>query len=522
MNIRNCLWLAALGGALGGGLLSAATPEPGFRSLFNGTDLTGWDGDPQFWSVREGAITGQSTPEKPVQENTFIIWGDGMVDDFELHLSYRIVGNSPENFGNSGIQYRSRRMPASKGGHWVAGGYQADIECGPNYSGILYEERGRGILATRGQKVTIDPAGKPQVTGSVGESKAIQAAIKAGDWNEYVIIAQGWHLIHKINGHVTVDVTDEQAAKRVRSGLLGFQMHVGKPMTVQFKDIFLKRLPVENAKKIVLIPGSPSHGPGDHEHNAGIALWKHSLDQIPGVVAVAYLSAEGWPKDPSAFDNADAAVFFSDGGDGHPLLRGDRLRILGEFVAKGKGVAMVHYTVEVPKTRGGALFTDWIGGFYETGYSINPFWKANFQALPEHPITRGVRPFAIEDEWYYNLRLATDQPHVLPLLTATPPDDTRGTPAAKEHPGRVETLSWCVERSDGGRGFGYTGGHVHKNWANDDVRKFLLNAFLWTAKGEIPPQGLETQLVPEDIQWNLDEKDGAKTKPAPWLPTVRP
>ena len=140
-----------------------ADDEPGFKSIFNGRDLAGWDGNPKFWSAKDGVITGQTTAENPAPGNTFLIWRDGPVDDFELRLSYRIVG------GNSGIQYRS-----TDHGNWVVGGYQADFEAGKTYTGILYEERGRGILAQRGQKVIVkaDPADmnkhSVQVVGEVG------------------------------------------------------------------------------------------------------------------------------------------------------------------------------------------------------------------------------------------------------------------------------------------------------------------------------------------------------------------
>lgn len=228
---------------LGSTLLFAAD-EDGFKSLFNGKDLTGWDGNPELWSVRDGALTGQTTAEKPTKGNTFIFWRDGLVDDFELRLSYRLIGNNPDKWGNSGVQYRSVDK-----GNWVASGYQADIETGTNYSGIMYEEGGRGILALRGQQVVVGNDGKPKVIGSLGKSEDIQAAIKSEDWNEYIIIARGFHLIHKINGRTTMELTDEDVAKRMRSGILALQLHAGKPMTVQFKDIRLKRLPMADVKE---------------------------------------------------------------------------------------------------------------------------------------------------------------------------------------------------------------------------------------------------------------------------------
>lgn len=200
------------------------------KQLFNGKDLTGWKGQPEFWSVKDGALTGQSTAGNKVKENTFLIWQDGEVGDFELTLQYKIVG------GNSGIQYRSKVVKAE---YSVVAGYQADFEAGKTYSGILYEEKGRGILATRGQKVVIKEGNKKEVTGEVGKSDEIQAAIKNEDWNEYKIVAKGGSLQHFINGKLTVDVTDETAVG-AKTGVLAFQLHAGPPMTVQFKNIVLK------------------------------------------------------------------------------------------------------------------------------------------------------------------------------------------------------------------------------------------------------------------------------------------
>lgn len=210
--------------------------------LFNGKDLTGWKGQPEFWSVKDGAITGQTTSAMPVKENTFLIW-EGEVGDFELTLKYKIVGENgkAEGFGNSGVQYRSKIV---KPEYSVVSGYQADFEVGKTYSGILYEEKGRGILAMRGQKVVVGEGDKPnkpklEVTGEVGKSDEIQAGIHLGDWNEYKIIAKGGHLQHFINGMLTVDVTDNTAAS-AKTGLLALQLHAGKPMTVQFKEMVLK------------------------------------------------------------------------------------------------------------------------------------------------------------------------------------------------------------------------------------------------------------------------------------------
>ncbi|MEX2559843.1 MAG: DUF1080 domain-containing protein, partial [Pirellulales bacterium] len=392
-----------------------AADEAGFKPLFDGAGLEGWDGNPKFWSVEEGAITGRTTAENPTQGNTFLIWRAGELDDFELRLKYRLVG------GNSGIQYRS-----TDHGNWVVGGYQADFESGDTYSGILYEERGRGILAQRGQKTEIGEDHKPQVTGAVGDSAQLQAAIKKEDWNDYTIIARGNHFVHKINGNVTCEVTDNDPAERKMSGVLALQLHAGPAMTVQFKEIRLKRLKLEGRKKIVMVAGRPSHGPGDHEFNAGVRLLDRCLKGVEEVQTATYHN--GWPKDPTAFDNADSILLYMDGGGGHPLIEPDHLRRMGELMHRGVGLACVHYAVEVPKDHGGPELLAWIGGYYETGYSINPHWTAEFKELPQHPITRGVKPFTILDEWYYNIRLRDGA--IQPLLVATPPDDSRRTAAA--------------------------------------------------------------------------------------------
>src|SRR5260221_12153527 len=165
---------------------SAEEVEPGFTSLFNGTDLTGWEGRKEHWSIEDGATTGKTTKENPAKGNNFLIWRGGPVNDFELRLSYKIVPNNDKGFANSGIQYRSKELP-----DFVVGGYQADMEAGKTFTGILYEERGRGILAQRGQMTWIQPDGKIRVVGSLGKSEDIQAQIKQEDWSTYVVIARG-------------------------------------------------------------------------------------------------------------------------------------------------------------------------------------------------------------------------------------------------------------------------------------------------------------------------------------------
>ena len=239
---------AKIAGALilsGAVLIPTTTPfaqevEPGFKSLFNGKDLTGWAGRTNHWSIEDGAITGQTSKENPAKGNNFLIAKDGeqnlVVDDFEIRFSYKFSGD----WGNSGLQYRSKDF-----GDFVVGGYQGDLEVGNTYSGILYEERARGILAQRGQKTVVkevDGKTKVEEVGSVGKSAEIQAAINKNGWNDYVIIAKGNHLQHFINARQTVDVTDEQESKAAKSGILAFQLHAGPPMKIQFKNVRIKSL----------------------------------------------------------------------------------------------------------------------------------------------------------------------------------------------------------------------------------------------------------------------------------------
>jgi type 1 glutamine amidotransferase len=269
------------------------------------------------------------------------------------------------------------------------------------------------------------------------------------------------------------------------------------------------KVPVEvqptdpGAVKIVLVAGRPSHGPGEHEFFAGCAVLMKLLKQTPGVFPV--LARDGWPRDPRTFEGAKAVVFFMDGGSGHPVIQGDHMAEIQKLIDAGVGFVNLHYAVEYPQREGKGVL-DWLGGYYETGYSTNPHWKANFDKLPEHPITRGVKPFDIQDEWYFNIRFAPARKGVTPILVATPPDDKRGTAAAKEHPGRPEVVAWSFERPGGGRSFGFTGGHFHRNWGDENFRRLVTNAVLWTAHVEIPRDGARVELDAADLKTNLDRK----------------
>ena len=210
----------------------------GFDAIFDGVSLKGWDGDPTFWRAEHGAIVGESTPDRRLTQNTFIIWRGGEPGDFELKCEYRLTAT------NSGIQFRSVQLPAdAEIGKWVMKGYQADIDYQNQFTGQIYEERGRGFLAMRGQAVYVPDGGRPRVVGNLQQSPdELKAIIRRDDWNTVHVIARGTTITQTLNGTVTSIVIDDDSKNRKTSGLIGFQMHVGDPMKVEFRQVWLKRL----------------------------------------------------------------------------------------------------------------------------------------------------------------------------------------------------------------------------------------------------------------------------------------
>ncbi len=485
--------------------LSAATPAGKFVPIFDGVSLKGWDGDPKLWSVEDGAIVGRTSAEDPIPHNSFLVWRQGVVDNFELKFEYMIDG------GNSGFQYRSVEKPQEWGTH-VLGGLQADFEAGERHTGGLYGERSRRILAKRGEKVEIGADGKPKVVGSVGDPVELQSHIDLKGWNSFHVIARGNHYIHKINGHVMVDVIDNDPNAPV-SGLIGLQVHRGPPMTVRFRNVELKRLEFAERKKVVFIGGVKSHGYGSHEHSAGIKLLMKALSEsFPEIHSVAYF--DGHPDDPTALDNADAVVLYSNGGLRHPWL--GAIRQIDALAARRAGIGAIHFAVEVPEGEPGSKFLDWIGGYFERWWSVNPHWTIRDTKLAKaHPITNGVEPFEIHDEWYFHIRFRAGMNGVTPILQAVPPKKSMsrpdgpasGNPYARAAVDRREsqTLMWASERPNRGRGFGFTGGHVHWNWAHPGYRKLVLNAIAWIAGAEVPENGIESgPLTMKDMLANQD------------------
>jgi type 1 glutamine amidotransferase len=272
-------------------------------------------------------------------------------------------------------------------------------------------------------------------------------------------------------------------------------------------------------KLVVMIAGKPSHGPGQHEHNAGVLLFKKCLEQAAAdqVEIVQHLSGE-WPA-PETLGRADSILIYSDGGGGHPALQENRLEQLGKEMARGCGLVCIHYAVEPTLEKGNKEFIDWLGGAFEIHWSVNPHWDGNFTELPQHAITSGVKPFSTRDEWYYHMRFRLGMKGVTPILSDLPPPDSLSRPDG-HHSGNPDVraavlerkekqhVAWASEREGGGRGFGFTGGHFHQGWANNEQRKLVLNAILWSAKVDVPANGVETAVTEADMKANLDLKPG--------------
>ncbi len=270
-------------------------------------------------------------------------------------------------------------------------------------------------------------------------------------------------------------------------------------------------------RKVLFLAGKPSHGYGAHDHLAGCMLLSKSLNES-GLPIEAQVSHYDWPQDAKLLEGADCVVMYGDGGQGHMVMT--HLDELGALAKKGVGVVCLHYAVEVPKGPAADKLLDWIGGYFETDWSVNPHWTARFTKLPEHPITRGVKPFEIEDEWYYHIRFRKGMQGVTPILTALPPpeslsrpdDPHAGNPAVRTAiaRGEVQHVAWAVQRDDGGRGFGFTGAHWHWNWSDPNFRKLVLNAITWCAKVEVPPSGVHDRpKTMADMEANHDEEPPA-------------
>ncbi len=265
--------------------------------------------------------------------------------------------------------------------------------------------------------------------------------------------------------------------------------------------------------KIIFISGKPSHGKMKHEHRAGNMILAKALNDSGLNVDAQLVPHYGYPKDPSILDDASTIVVFSTGHRGHALK--SHLDEFDELMKKGIGVVMIHWATEAEKGKAGEKFLAWMGGFCDLNWSVNPHWKPNFTQFPNHPISNGVKPFSVDDEWYYHMRFRDNLEGVTPILSDLPPPETlrrpdgdrSGNPTVRAAVanGEPQHVAWAYQRPDGGRGFGFTGAHNHESWQDDNFRRVVLNAILWTAKLEVPSAGCPSPTPDKiQIQKNID------------------
>ncbi len=274
------------------------------------------------------------------------------------------------------------------------------------------------------------------------------------------------------------------------------------------KDVFnyaAQKAAGADVKKIVFVADPGTHGPkGNHEFTVGAMFMARTLNaNYPKCYAVVH-SSKQWPKDLS---HADAIVVLLNHGRSavNPAVK--------EAVERGAGFMAIHYGVEVDKGAQGEAFLKWMGGYFEPSWSVNPHWTAKIDKIPVHETTRGVKPFAIKDEWYYHMRFAEGMKGVTPILSAVPDASTitsrwkggkaeahAGNQAALDEvkAGKPQHLAWAYVRPDGGRGFGFTGYHHLSNLENDSFRTVLLNGAAWVAKLEVPANGVPSRSLNRD------------------------
>lgn len=265
-------------------------------------------------------------------------------------------------------------------------------------------------------------------------------------------------------------------------------------------------------RKIVFLAGTKSHGlagNGIHEYEGGLRLFQQCLDSSPNVQGVkTELHTDGWPKDPATLDDADTIVIFSDGLSNertklqqHPFLRGENLKVIDKQMKRGCGLVVIHWPLWVTADHGGPEFIDWLGGYCHCGGKEEgigrEFPDGRWEGSPKHPINSGVTEWKVSDEYYGNIRFKTGDERLVPIIPMKKPAQ--------------RLWAWACERADGGRAFAFIGGHAHRNWANDNLRRVMLNAILWTAKAEVPAGGVESKWIEPAKPKPADKKKAAKT-----------
>lgn len=273
-----------------------------------------------------------------------------------------------------------------------------------------------------------------------------------------------------------------------------------------------------DTKNILMIAGPPSHGYGSHEHYAGLKVLEESINASSDSVKVTVV--RGWPNDPSLVDSADSIVIYCDGGGRHVAM--NHREKLKRKLSQGCGLVCIHYAVEMVPGQPGDDWVDMLGGHFEVNWSVNPHWVGDFKSLPDHPISQGVKPFATHDEWYFHMRFK-EGGKITPILAAVAPEETMrrkdgahsGNPAVRKSvaAGEKQTVAWAYDREDGGRSFGFTGGHNHWNWGHVDMRRLVTNAIRWTAGEEIESDGSSLAKKTYDVdelQKNQDSEPPTK------------
>ena len=276
----------------------------------------------------------------------------------------------------------------------------------------------------------------------------------------------------------------------------------------------LSNLSAAEKSSVVFISGKPSHGPMSHEHRAGNIILADALNSADLGINAVVLPEDGYPADSSVLNDADTIVIFCTGHGGHVL--NPKLAEFDALMKKGTGVVMIHWATEAEKGEPGQKFLQWMGGFCDLDWSVNPHWTPHFNDFPEHPVANGLKPFQVDDEWYYHMRFVDDMKGVTPILADLPPPNTlrrqdgprSGNPAVRRAvaAGEKQVVAWAYERPSGGRGFGFTGAHNHVSWLDENFRKVVLNGILWTAHVEVPEGGCPSPVVSDmQIQANLDD-----------------
>ena len=441
-----------------------AAPPAGAVVLFDGTSADGFEGG----RLLDGGLLGVGCDSKQ------------RFSDHRLHLEFRTP-----------FQPAARGQGRGNSGVYVQGRYECQVLDSFGLDGKQNECGGVYSIAAPLVNACLPP----------GQWQTYDIQFTAARWKGLEKVQDARMTVH-LNGvlvHDDVALTHPTtAAKRKESdskGGLYLQDH-GNP--VAYRNIWVVEEDPARTRKVVFVSGGPSHGYASHEHKAGCMLLADAMNNS-GLPVETEVHVQ-WPQDPAAIAGADVLVCFADGGGRHPFMR--HMEELAPEMARGLSLVCIHYAVEVPKGTPGDRFVDWLGGYFETHWSVNPHWTAKFEAIPDHPIGRGVQPFAINDEWYFHMRFPRGMTNVTPILSATAPEATMrrkdgphsGNPAvraavAAEEPQHV---GWAFQRPDGGRAFGFTGAHVHWNWGHRDFRTVVLNAIAWCAHLDVPEDGVKS------------------------------